>query len=500
MISGSAGLGKTKLARAVCNDLEDQLDHIAWLTYDGSLENQLLTLRILEQNLDRQNRLFQIKEFLNTTEKNVLIVLDKVNDIPSHADLQTIASFSPTVKVLITSRLPEIRGVEVYPLYALPLESCMDIFYMHYKLDPNKEQKKAAQNIVNSVGLNTFIVELLARSAQAEGEKLEVVWEKMQKRGFAFSEARLATERLTNPQTLQEYVKTLYEMAGLDEAKQRILRVFSVLPHSTPIPVQIKNWMPCDINDLNWLVERSWLQQNELGYTMHQLLQESIRLQTQATLEDCQGLIESFSQEEFISGELPYTEKMKRIIYADSMLEFFQPIPENLDFSLLLQNNAHYHQSYLGDYPQALSYYQKALAIREKVLGLEHPDTASSYNNIGILYSDQGDYELALSYCQKALAIRKKVLGSEHPDTASSYNNIGILYRVQGDYEQAFDYFFKAYRVLKLKLNPNHPKLQTVYKNLKLTYEKTPVFTEPFEDWLEKALKSKNVNFPHLSN
>jgi len=98
------------------------------------------------------------------------------------------------------------------------------------------------------------------------------------------------------------------------------------------------------------------------------------------------------------------------------------------------------------------------------------------------------------------LAIRKKVLGSEHPDTASSYNNIGILYRVQGDYEQAFDYFFKAYRVLKLKLNPNHPKLQTVYKNLKLTYEKTPVFTEPFEDWLEKALKSKNVNFPHLSN
>ncbi|HOV30308.1 MAG TPA: NB-ARC domain-containing protein [Anaerolineaceae bacterium] len=240
MISGSAGLGKTKLARAVCYDLEDQLDHIAWLTYDGSLENQLLTLRILEQNPDRQNRLFQIKEFLNTTEKNVLIVLDNVNDIPSHADLQTIASFSPTVKVLITSRLPEIRGVEVYPLNALPLESCMDIFYMHYKLDPNKEQKKAAQNIVNSVGLNTFIVELLARSAQAKGEKLEAVWEEMQQRGFAFSEARLATERATSAQTLEEYVKVLYEMAGLDEVKQRILRVFSVLPHSTPIPVQIK--------------------------------------------------------------------------------------------------------------------------------------------------------------------------------------------------------------------------------------------------------------------
>jgi len=257
--------------------------------------------------------------------------------------------------------------------------------------------------------------------------------------------------------------------------------------------------MPCDINDLNWLVERGWFQQNELGYTMHQLLQESIRLQTQATLEDCQGLIESFSQVEFIFGDMPYAEKVKRINYADSLIEFFHPVPENTGFSLLLHKDAYYHQSYLGDYPQALSYYQKALAIHEKVLGLEHPDTAMSYNNIGALYHDQGDYDQALSYYHKALAIHEKVLGLEHPDTARSYNNIGILYHDQGDYDQAFDYFFKAYRILKIKLNPYHPDLQRVHKNLKLTYEKTPVFTEPFEDWLEKALKNENFNFPGSS-
>jgi len=310
MISSSAGLGKTKLARAVCYALESRFDHLAWLTYDGSLENQLLTLRILEQNPDRKNRLFQIKEFLNTTEKTVLIVLDNVNDIPSRADLQTIAAFSPSVRILITSRLPEIKGMDVFLLNALPLESCTDIFYLHYKLDPNREQKETAQTLINSVGRNTFLVELIARSAQAEGEQLNNVWERMHEHGFAFSHVRLATERPTNAQTLQEHVKALYEMAGLDEAKQRILRVFSVLPHSTPIPVQIKSWMPCDINDLNWLVERGWLQQNELGYTMHQLLQESIRLQTRATLEDCQGLIDSFSDWDFIPGNLPYPEKI----------------------------------------------------------------------------------------------------------------------------------------------------------------------------------------------
>ena len=487
MISSSAGLGKTKLARAVCHSLEDQFDHLAWLTYDGSLENQLLTLRILEQNPDPQNRLFQIKEFLNTTEKNVLIVLDNVNDIPNHTDLQAIAAFSPSVRILITSRLPEIKGMEVFLLNALSLESCTDIFYLHYKLDPNREQRETAQTIINSVGRNTYLVELLARSAQAEGEQLNNVWERMREHGFAFSHVRLATEHSTSAQTLQEHVKALYEMAGLDEAKQRVLRVFSVLPHSTPISVHIKSWMPCDINDLIWLVERGWLQQNELGYTMHQLLQESIRLQTRATLEDCQGLIDSFTQKEFISGDLPYTEKGKRINYADSLIEFFQPIPESADFSLLLNKTAYNHHFYLGDFPQAMNYYQKALAIREKVLGSEHPDTAASYNNIGLLYHDQGDYPQALNYYQKALSIREKVLGMEHPGTARSYNNIGILYKVQGDFSKALSYYQKALAIYEKVLGLEHPDTAASYENIGMLYRNQGDFLQALR-YNQKAL------------
>jgi len=498
MISSSAGLGKTKLARAVCHSLEDQFDHLAWLTYDGSLENQLLTLRILEQNPDPQNRLFQIKEFLNTTEKNVLIVLDNVNDIPNHTDLQAIAAFSPSVRILITSRLPEIKGMEVFLLNALSLESCTDIFYLHYKLDPNREQRETAQTIINSVGRNTYLVELLARSAQAEGEQLNNVWERMREHGFAFSHVRLATEHSTSAQTLQEHVKALYEMAGLDEAKQRVLRVFSVLPHSTPIPVQIKSWMPCDVNDLNWLVERGWLQQNELGYTMHQLLQESIRLQTRATLEDCQGLIDSFSQKEFISGDLPYTEKGKRINYADSLIEFFQPIPESADFSLLLNKTAYNHHFYLGDFPQAMNYYQKALAIREKVLGSEHPDTAASYNNIGLLYHDQGDYPQALNYYQKALAIHKKVLGVEHPDTARSYNNIGALYHNQGNYPQALNYYQKALAIHEKVLGLEHHDTAESYNNIGALYHNQGNYPQAL-NYYQKALaiREKVIDLEH---
>ena len=37
----------------------------------------------------------------------------------------------------------------------------------------------------------------------------------------------------------------------------------------------------------------------------------------------------------------------------------------------------------MGDYPKALSSYEKALAIRQQSLPPNHPDLASSYNNIG---------------------------------------------------------------------------------------------------------------------
>ena len=67
----------------------------------------------------------------------------------------------------------------------------------------------------------------------------------------------------------------------------------------------------------------------------------------------------------------------------------------------------------LCDYPKALEYYKKALDIRKIVLDEEHPDTATSYNNIGSVYYSLGDNPKALEYLQKALDISKIVLGDE---------------------------------------------------------------------------------------
>jgi tetratricopeptide (TPR) repeat protein len=73
--------------------------------------------------------------------------------------------------------------------------------------------------------------------------------------------------------------------------------------------------------------------------------------------------------------------------------------------------------------------YERALAIREKALGAEHPDTAQSLNNLASLLQDRGDLAEARPLFERALAIREKALGAEHPDTAWTLNNLAILLR-----------------------------------------------------------------------
>ena len=137
----------------------------------------------------------------------------------------------------------------------------------------------------------------------------------------------------------------------------------------------------------------------------------------------------------------------------------------------------------LAQYEQALEWYNKALGIREKVLGAEHPDTAYTYNNIAIEYYEQCNYPKALEWHQKALGIREKVLGAEHPDTAATYNNIAVVYRNQGNYPKALELYHKSYIIGLSKLGATHPDTIATRKNMEAAYEDSGLDGK-FDDWL----------------
>jgi len=82
--------------------------------------------------------------------------------------------------------------------------------------------------------------------------------------------------------------------------------------------------------------------------------------------------------------------------------------------------------------------------MRQKVLPEDHPEIATSLNNLGFSYSILGDHQKSLEYYQKALKLFQKVLPKDHPDIASSLNNFGFSYSILGDHQKSLEYYQKA--------------------------------------------------------
>ena len=90
-----------------------------------------------------------------------------------------------------------------------------------------------------------------------------------------------------------------------------------------------------------------------------------------------------------------------------------------------------------GKYQEAIPLAEKALSLRQEVLGNNHLDVATSLNNLAALYESQGRYTEAEPFYLQTLEIRKQQLGEDHPDYASSLHDLAGLYRSQGRYTEA---------------------------------------------------------------
>jgi tetratricopeptide (TPR) repeat protein len=118
-----------------------------------------------------------------------------------------------------------------------------------------------------------------------------------------------------------------------------------------------------------------------------------------------------------------------------------------------------------------LEYHLKALDIRERVFGTDHPDTAASYNNIGSTYNSMGNYQKTLEFKMKALDIKERVFGTDHPSTAASYNNIGYTYHFMDNDQKALEYLLKALAIRERVLGTKHPDTAASYDAIGYIYE-----------------------------
>ena len=66
----------------------------------------------------------------------------------------------------------------------------------------------------------------------------------------------------------------------------------------------------------------------------------------------------------------------------------------------------------------------QVLAIRERVLGQEHPDTLTSMDHLALTLKSQGRDDEAVALMAQCVSLRKKKLGVGHPDTIASLGEL----------------------------------------------------------------------------
>jgi len=122
----------------------------------------------------------------------------------------------------------------------------------------------------------------------------------------------------------------------------------------------------------------------------------------------------------------------------------------------LLHRLSLYRHMAFTTYAQARALEERALVIREKVLGSAHPDTAMSLNDLGFLIERQGYFAEARPFYERALAINEKALGPEHPATAGNIHNLARLLHQQGDFLRARSLQERALAIGERALGPEH--------------------------------------------
>jgi CHAT domain-containing protein/uncharacterized protein HemY len=124
-----------------------------------------------------------------------------------------------------------------------------------------------------------------------------------------------------------------------------------------------------------------------------------------------------------------------------------------------------------GKYVQAEEQLMRALAIRQKYLKENNEWIAASYNDLGLVYS-QIDNDKALEFYEKALAIYEKLHGKDHPKIAIAKTNIGFIYRKLELYGDATNNFESALKTWE-KIHPQpHPTKAFLLFSLGETYQK----------------------------
>jgi tetratricopeptide (TPR) repeat protein len=119
-----------------------------------------------------------------------------------------------------------------------------------------------------------------------------------------------------------------------------------------------------------------------------------------------------------------------------------------------------------AEYSEAKPLLERALALAEKRLGPDRPDTALSLRNLAEVLREQGDLTGAQALHDRAVRVYETCLGPDHPDTAESISYLARILRAQGDLTRARSLFERALAVYEARFGPDDSRTAWSLSNL----------------------------------
>ena len=138
-----------------------------------------------------------------------------------------------------------------------------------------------------------------------------------------------------------------------------------------------------------------------------------------------------------------------------------------------------------GQFDKAIQCYQEALELSKELKLSGILRLALFHRNIANAYAWKRDYEKAYKAAKDAYEIRKDILG-DHPDTARSAYQVGLICRSLEDFYEAEEFYGEAWRIEKSLEYGNHSAVRDRIVN---------DYTIVLNDERRKAFQSEALEF-----
>ena len=211
------------------------------------------------------------------------------------------------------------------------------------------------------------------------------------------------------------------------------------------------------------LSDYSLIKLSESSFTIHRLVQDSIRLSIpDLDIKSLTKIVLEIIQDYMPRGIFPrdirswpvYRSIEPHFIFIlphAEFLEIFNPTAHILNhFGLYFAGQARYTEAEI--------FYRRTLEIYENSFGPDNQNVATVLDNLAELLRETGRYKEAEPLYRRALEIDEKSLGPEHTDVAIRLNNLALLLHDTNRLTEAELLYRRAFKIDEKSLGPNHYK------------------------------------------